>query len=106
MKPEHIQLLLLLFIAPLFVAMIFGEYFIAKRRNLTQEIYNKQDILANAGILGLRFLVNGIIIGGALAWIFDWVYNYHLPLATHLSPILYWAILIIGEDFCYYWFHR
>lgn len=102
---HHTQLLLVSVIVPFFLFMLFTEYFIAKRKHLLSQIYNSKDSRANIGILLIRILTNALI-GGVFVVIFNFVYSFNMGLATHLNPFLYWLILIVGQDFCYYWFHR
>lgn len=106
MNLSNTQLVLASIVVPFFITLIVGEYLIARHKNLLGKIYNRRDSLANLGILIIRLIVNAVIAGGVLAWIFQAVYKYNLHLVDHLNGFLYWAILIIGEDFCYYWFHR
>ena len=106
MKISDTQLILTSIVIPFFIILIVSEYLIAKRRNILDKIYKKSDSLANLGILVVRIIVNGVIAGGILVWIFTTVDKYSLHLADHLNGFVYWAILIVGEDFCYYWFHR
>jgi sterol desaturase/sphingolipid hydroxylase (fatty acid hydroxylase superfamily) len=66
--------------------------------------YDWHAYLASAGDLGLRILMGVLplgVAGGALAHLWDFRV-YTMPLATPWT----WALLLVGQDFCYYWMHR
>src|SRR3990167_1098216 len=106
MQPSRPQLILASIGALFFITLILGEYTIAKRKNLLEKIYKSSDTLANLWILIIRIAINSLVAGGILAAIFNTIYKYNLHLTDRLNTLIYWTILIIGEDFCYYWFHR
>jgi sterol desaturase/sphingolipid hydroxylase (fatty acid hydroxylase superfamily) len=66
--------------------------------------YDWHAYLASAGDLGLRIVMGVLplgVAGGALAHLWDFRV-YTMPLATPWT----WALLLVGQDFCYYWMHR
>lgn len=94
--------MLLLASLPLYGVLIGAEmlYSSVKRRRL----YSTKGILENIYLtslnMGLDFLVRGTCL-----LVLDYSYRFHLADLSS-SPILYWAALVVFEDFMYYWLHR
>lgn len=88
--------------APLFAICIAVEAYISARNDSHK--YEKKDTWTN---IGLGFL--SLFFGGGLAIIqltvFNWA-NAHSFYTFDMTVWWHWAILIVGDDFCYYWFHR
>lgn len=94
--------MLLLASLPLYGVLIGAEmlYSTVKRRRL----YSTKGVLANVYLttlnMGLDFLVRGVCL-----LVLDFSYRFHLADLSS-SPTLYWAALVVFEDFMYYWLHR
>jgi sterol desaturase/sphingolipid hydroxylase (fatty acid hydroxylase superfamily) len=91
------------FSIPVFLLLIGAELLYS--RVTRQQLYEWRDSLACLA-MGLG---NVIISAGwkALAWgaVFFWIYQYRLfdiPMTAWWA----WALILVLEDFCYYWFHR
>lgn len=92
---------ILLGMAPVFLALIGLEAWYWHRRKRAQ--YSLVDTLSNAALALMHQVAD------ALAWavtigLFYWVYQHRL----FEVPSTWWgiALLVIGQDFFYYWFHR
>ena len=93
---------LLIFIStPVYIIIIGLELFLSHLSH--RKAYTLKDTFTNIYLM----LVNGgidllfrVIYVGILTFIFNHaVYSWH-------NPVLYWIILLLAEDFLYYWLHR
>ena len=91
------------FSIPVFILLIGAELLYA--RITRQSLYEWRDSLACLA-MGLG---NVIISAGwkALVWgtVFFWLYQYRL-FDIPTNRWWAWALILVLEDFCYYWFHR
>jgi len=95
---------LVLYSIPAFIALIVLELAWAKRHPEAVG-YEKRDTAASLSMGALNVAVSA---GAKLLSIpfFAWLYQHRvLELG---QPALWWSwlVLLVGEDFCYYWFHR
>ena len=71
-----------------------------------KKYYSTKGLLANIYLTTLNFsldiLVRGICLG--VLWFFYQFQFCNIDKATH--PMLYWAVLLISQDFLFYWLHR
>ena len=95
--------LLILITTPLYLIVIGVELFLSKMKK--QDTYSLRDTLQN-----IYFMVlNGVIDLGFrvvyIGFILSFFYNHRLtnPIT---NPWIYWILLILFEDFMYYWLHR
>lgn len=93
---------LLIFIStPIYIIIIGLELFLSHLSH--RKAYSLKDTFINIYLM----LVNGgidllfrVVYVGILAYVFNHaVYSWH-------NPVLYWIILLLAEDFLYYWLHR
>ena len=79
---------------------IFYSYWHEKKH------YSTKGILSNIYLTTLNFsldiLVRGICLG--VLWYFHQFHFYAIDKLAH--PLLYWSILVILQDFMFYWLHR
>jgi sterol desaturase/sphingolipid hydroxylase (fatty acid hydroxylase superfamily) len=95
--------LLFLMSAPVYIVIIGIEIFLSNAKS--RAAYTKKDTfqnlylnILNAGLdLGFRAVYVGIIL--------TFFYNHRITNSINV-PWLYWVILIVSEDFMYYWLHR
>ena len=102
MNSSREQLLYLLS-TPVYLIVIGLELFLS---NLSkQETYSRKDTFQNIYFMLLNaaidLLFRAIYIGLILTFFFD-----HRLAGPLSNPWLYWALLILFEDFMYYWLHR
>ncbi len=95
---------LLIFIStPLYLIVIGLELLLSHLRK--QETYTWKDTLQNVYLMllngGLDLLFRIIYIGVILSFFYD-----HRLLPSIQNPWLYWPVLLVFEDFMYYWLHR
>jgi sterol desaturase/sphingolipid hydroxylase (fatty acid hydroxylase superfamily) len=87
---------------PLFVACILLELGYARLRG--RSLYDRRDTAACIA-MGLGNLAVAAAFKTAALGVFWWVWQYRLfdvPAGAWWA----WALLIIGDDLCYYWYHR
>jgi sterol desaturase/sphingolipid hydroxylase (fatty acid hydroxylase superfamily) len=93
---------LILYFIPVFVLSIAAELLWAARRR--QEIYETRDTFACLG-MGIGNLVTTVPMKLFWIWLYTLVYQFRifdLPVDQWWS----WALLLVADDFTYYWFHR
>ena len=95
--------LLILVSTPLYLVVIGLELFLSHLRK--QASYTLKDTLTNIYLMllngGIDLLFRVIYIGLILSFFYD--HRFLHPINT---PWVYWLVLLIFEDFMYYWLHR
>lgn len=100
-KPE----LLLIALAPIFLLMMGLEYWLGQRRNRlpASARYSFKELVCNfslAGLHQLSDLLAGLFIAKLYLLVFGWkLFNIEMSLPMFL-------LLMVLQDFFYYWFHR
>ena len=96
---------LLVVLAPLFIVCMLAEYFIGQKQNHLPENsrYTLPEVACNftlAGMHQLSDLLTGLLVAHLYLWLFGWrLMDIEMGLASFL-------LLMVLQDFCYYWFHR
>jgi sterol desaturase/sphingolipid hydroxylase (fatty acid hydroxylase superfamily) len=93
--------ILLLFSTPLYVIIIGVEVLLSNYQS--RKLYSWKDTAANLYLLLINSLIDLLfraIYIGILAYIFQY------RLFEFMHPAVYWLLLILAEDFLYYWLHR
>ncbi|HYM94425.1 MAG TPA: sterol desaturase family protein, partial [Chitinophagaceae bacterium] len=102
MGTAHEQLLIFI-TTPLYVIVIGLEILLSHLHH--QKSYTIKDTFQNLYLMllnfGLDLLVRSVYIGIILSFFFD--HRISNPIS---NPWLYWATLLVFEDFMYYWLHR
>lgn len=93
---------LIYFAIPVFIGSMLLEFGWARRRG--EDWYGGADTLANLA-MGLGNMAAAAaartVTFGALYWVYQYAL-FDIPYAALWA----WPLLIVAEDFCYYWFHR
>jgi alkylglycerol monooxygenase len=87
---------------PLFFVLM-GLEWVAGRLS-GRRVFRGTDVFANLS-LGAAQTVFTTVAGGLLAGAYVLLYSVRLFDISPASPWA-WALLLLGTDFCYYWFHR
>ena len=101
---QHPEVLLLV-LAPFFFVCIMLEWYLGDRGNkLPQNArYHLPEVACNFALAGMHQLTDilaGLFIASLYLQVFDWrLFDIQMTLAT-------FVVLMIAQDFCYYWFHR
>lgn len=99
---EFRESVLILVSAPIYTLVIGLEFFYSHIKN--KGLYSTKGVVANIYLtllnMGLDILVRGLCL-------FALNYFYQFKLANlSTTPIVYWTVLIVAEDFLFYWLHR
>ncbi|OOE36005.1 sterol desaturase [Salinivibrio kushneri] len=96
---------LLLVLAPVFFLCMLGEYWVALRRGKLGDNarYYVPEVLCNFTLAGLHQaadLLTGLLVAKVYLWWFGWrLFDIEMSVSLFL-------LLMVAQDFCYYWFHR
>ncbi|MBX3256890.1 MAG: sterol desaturase family protein [Chitinophagaceae bacterium] len=93
--------LLILFSTPLYIIIILGEVLLSNYQH--KKLYSWKDTGRNLYLM----LLNGgidLMFRGVYIVILGYFYHHRLFSITHV--VAYWIILLLLEDFLYYWLHR
>ena len=97
------ETLLILFSTPYYFIIIGIEIFLSNYRH--NKLYTLKNTVTTIYLMllygGLDLLFRSIYVG----FIFTFLYNHRL-IDSWQNAFAYWAILLIAEDFLYYWLHR
>ncbi|QHH17930.1 sterol desaturase [Vibrio parahaemolyticus] len=100
-RPE----LLLMALAPIFFLCIAAEYGLGERRGKLPDSaqYYLPEVACNFVLAGLHQaadILTGLLIAHFYLWMFDWrLFDIEMSVSTFL-------LLMLLQDFFYYWFHR
>jgi sterol desaturase/sphingolipid hydroxylase (fatty acid hydroxylase superfamily) len=98
---EFRESLLILFSVPVYIIVIGAEllysYFGKK------QLYSGKGILANVYLSALNFSLD-ILVRGVCLFVLNYFYQFHVT-EIH-NVVLYWVVLVLAEDFMFYWLHR
>lgn len=100
-RPE----LLLMILAPVFFLCMVAEYWFGQRRGRLPEsaTYYIPEVVCNFVLAGLHQatdILTGLLIAQLYLWWFDWrLFDIEMSVSAFL-------LLVVLQDFFYYWFHR
>lgn len=98
-----LERILLYFSVPYYTIIIGLEILLSHLQH--KSFYTVKDTITNLYLMllnaGLDLLFRGIYAG----IIFQFFYN-HRIIESWQTPWIYWLLLLLGEDFLYYWLHR
>ncbi len=93
--------IIIAFAVPVFLLLIVGEVLLGRRGGVRG--YELRDTFASLamglGNVGIAALTKAVMFG-------SWVVLYEYRLFDIGDAWWVWPLLIVAEDFCYYWFHR
>lgn len=71
-----------------------------------KKYYSTKGILANLYLTTLNFSLD-ILVRGVCLFILGFFYQFKLiEINKAAHPVLYWSVLLIAQDFMFYWLHR
>lgn len=94
-KPQYIAI-------PIFAILIAIEAFVLIRQN--RSLFDRKDLWTNIGV-GLISAVFGTVFALVTSVAYLYVSSV-TPLAMPMEAVWPWVLLVILDDFLYYWFHR
>ncbi len=98
---EFREALLIAITTPIYAIVIGVEILFSYFNN--KNYYSTKGTLANIYLTVLNLSLD-ILLRGLCLFILNYFYQFHF--GTILNAILYWFVLLISEDFMYYWLHR
>lgn len=93
--------LLILISTPIYAVLIGIEMIMSYTHN--KHYYTTKGTVMNVYLSALNFTLD-IVLRGVCLWVLAYFYPFHK--VEIANPILYWFILLIAEDFMFYWLHR
>lgn len=102
MNNEFRESLLVLISVPIYTIVIGVEFFYSYFKN--KNLYSSKGTLSNIYLMLLNMGLD-ILIRGFCLLLLNYFYQFKF-FNLSFSPILYWTVLIIAEDFMFYWLHR
>lgn len=99
---EFRESLLVLISVPIYALVIGFEFFYSYFKQ--KGLYSTKGLLSNIYLTALNMGLD-ILVRGLCLVILNYFFKFRF---TDLSfnPIIYWSILVVCEDFMYYWLHR
>jgi len=98
---EFRDALLFLITTPIYIIVIGAEIIFSHYHH--KHYYSVKGTLANIYLTVLNFTLDLIVLGVCL---FVLNYFYQFKFFEIQNPYLYWIILLISQDFMFYWLHR
>ena len=83
---------------PLFLVMIAGELWLARRRGL--RLYRLHDAVTDMAC-GMTQQITLVFFGAVWLAGYAWIYDHHRRLTPSTGAA--WLIAFVGVDFLYYW---
>src|SRR6218665_1100377 len=99
---EFRESLLVLISIPIYAVVIGFEFFYSYFHE--KGLYTTKGLLANTYLTALNMGLD-ILVRGICLLVLDYFYTYRIT-DWEGSVVMYWVLLLITEDFMYYWLHR
>lgn len=99
---EFRESLLVLISVPIYAIVIGFELFYSYFKN--KKLYSTKGLLSNVYLTALNMGLD-ILVRVVCLFVLDYFYQFKF-FDLSFNPILYWIVLILTEDFMYYWLHR
>ncbi len=99
---EFRESLLVLVSIPIYAVVIGFEFFYSYFKN--KGLYTTKGLLANTYLTALNMGLD-ILVRGLCLFVLDYFYKHRVS-DWEGGTFMYWAFLVITEDFMYYWLHR
>ena len=101
MQEEFRESLLIMVSLPIYFIVIGGELLYSYFHN--KQYYTSKGILANVYLSALNFGLD-ILVRGICLLVLNYFYQFKFFEIS--TGWIYWAVLLVSEDFMYYWLHR
>lgn len=92
---------LILISTPLYLIIIGLEVLLSNYRH--NKLYTLKDTVNNVYLMICNSVID-LLFRGIYLLILDYFYQHHIISIT--NAVLYWVVLLIAQDFLYYWLHR
>jgi sterol desaturase/sphingolipid hydroxylase (fatty acid hydroxylase superfamily) len=98
---DYKELIVVLISTPIYILFIGLEIFLSNRNK--KGFYTLKDTLTNIYLMLLNMGLD-ILLRVFVGFILLFFYNHNIGEIT--TPVLYWGVLFLFEDFMFYWLHR
>ncbi len=99
---QYLDVLLAQWATPFYIAFIVFEIMLSAKHNLP--FYSVKDTLVNIWLMSLN---GGIDLLFRVVYLGVFLYFYQLNWVEPIpTPWVYWTVLLLAEDFMFYWLHR
>ncbi|HRG39155.1 MAG TPA: sterol desaturase family protein [Bacteroidia bacterium] len=95
------EALLIMISTPIYIIVIGAELLFSYIHE--KKYYSTKGIFANVYLSALNFSLD-IIVRGVCLFVLN--YFYQFKFIEIQNPIVYWSVLLIAQDFMFYWLHR
>ncbi|HQQ95166.1 MAG TPA: sterol desaturase family protein [Bacteroidia bacterium] len=99
---EFRESLLVMVSVPIYVIVIGAELLYSHFGN--KKLYSTKGIIANLYLMLLNMGLD-ILVRGVCLLVLNYFFRFHVG-DLSAQPFLYWTVLIVAEDFLFYWLHR
>jgi sterol desaturase/sphingolipid hydroxylase (fatty acid hydroxylase superfamily) len=99
---EFRESLLVLISVPIYAIVIGFEFFYSYFKN--KSLYTGKGILSNIYLTALNMGLD-ILVRGLCLYVLNYFFQFRF-FNWETTAALYWALLVVAEDFMYYWLHR
>jgi sterol desaturase/sphingolipid hydroxylase (fatty acid hydroxylase superfamily) len=86
---------------PIYAIVIGAEILFSYIHN--KQYYTTKGTIANVYLSALNFSLD-ILVRGICLFVLDFFFQFHFAEIGH--PVLYWTVLVVAQDFMFYWLHR
>lgn len=93
---------LIIISTPIYCLLILGELIIAHWQ--IRKVYSLKNTAANVYLMVLNATID-VLFRSFYIGVWQWLWQYRI-IETWQSALLYWIVLLLTEDFLYYWLHR
>ena len=93
--------LLILISTPFYLVIIGVEVLLSNYHH--KKVYSWKDTAANVYLMLLNAFID-LLVRSAYLLVLN--YFFHRQLTSFSQPVVYWIMLLVLEDFLYYWLHR
>jgi len=100
---EFRESLLVLISVPIYAIVIGFEFFYSYFKN--KGLYTTKGLLSNVYLTSLNMGLD-ILVRGLCLFILNYFFQFAFFDWSTSNVILYWSVLVVAEDFMYYWLHR
>jgi sterol desaturase/sphingolipid hydroxylase (fatty acid hydroxylase superfamily) len=94
--------LVILFSIPLYTVVIGFEFVYSQLKH--KHLYSFKGTLSNVYMTVLNIAID-ILVRGICLYVLYFFYQFHVVSWTG-NVVLYWVVLVLAEDFMFYWLHR
>ena len=101
---EFREVILLQLAIPIYTLVIGAEILYSYWHH--KQFYSAKGLLANLYLTALNFSLDILVRGFCLIILWYFYQHRFFSIETKMNTVLYWILLLIAQDFMFYWLHR